>query len=68
MVSAAPGVKAINNGWVYTVIAGVLNILVIYDGFAGPAFARVGQPKGQGTAESVATPDQPRPQQEAVAL
>ncbi len=25
--------------WVYTVIAGVLNILVIYDAFAGPAFA-----------------------------
>ena len=24
--------------WVYTVIAGVLNILVIYDAFAGPAF------------------------------
>lgn len=26
-------------GWVYTVIAGVLNILVIYDAVAGPAFA-----------------------------
>lgn len=25
-------------GWVYTVIAGVLNILVIYDALAGPAF------------------------------
>jgi hypothetical protein len=25
-------------GWIYTVIAGVLNILVIYDAFAGPAF------------------------------
>jgi hypothetical protein len=24
-------------GWVYTVIAGVLNVLVIYDAFAGPA-------------------------------
>jgi hypothetical protein len=24
--------------WVYTVIAGVLNLLVIYDAFAGPAF------------------------------
>ena len=23
-------------GWVYTVIAGVLNVLVIYDAFAGP--------------------------------
>jgi hypothetical protein len=26
-------------GWTYTVIAGVLNILVIYDALAGPAFA-----------------------------
>jgi hypothetical protein len=25
-------------GWVYTVIAGVLNVLVIYDALAGPAF------------------------------
>jgi hypothetical protein len=25
-------------GWVYTVIAGVLNIMVIYDAYAGPAF------------------------------
>jgi hypothetical protein len=25
-------------GWMYTVIAGALNILVIYDAFAGPAF------------------------------
>jgi hypothetical protein len=24
-------------GWVYTVIAGVLNIMVIYDALAGPA-------------------------------
>lgn len=28
-------------GWVYTVIAGVLNILVIYDALAGPAFREV---------------------------
>ena len=28
-------------GWVCTVIAGVLNILVIYDAFAGPAFRAV---------------------------
>jgi hypothetical protein len=26
-------------GWVYTVIAGILNILVIYDALVGPAFA-----------------------------
>jgi hypothetical protein len=28
-------------GWVYTVIAGVLNILVIYDAIAGPAFREI---------------------------
>jgi hypothetical protein len=31
--------KSWDLGWVYTVIAGVLNILVIYDAFAGAAFA-----------------------------
>ncbi len=31
--------------WVYTVIAGVLNILVIYDAFAGPAYALQGAAK-----------------------
>ena len=32
------GDKLLELGWVYTVIAGVLNIMVIYDAFAGPAF------------------------------
>ncbi len=32
------GDKVMDLGWVYTVIAGVLNILVIYDALAGPAF------------------------------
>jgi len=32
------GDKLTELGWVYTVIAGVLNIMVIYDAFAGPAF------------------------------
>lgn len=32
--------KRMDLGWVYTVIAGVLNIMVIYDAFAGPAFLR----------------------------
>jgi hypothetical protein len=32
------GDKRWDLGWIYTVIAGVLNILVIYDAFAGPAF------------------------------
>jgi hypothetical protein len=32
------GDNFIDLGWVYTVIAGVLNIMVIYDALAGPAF------------------------------
>jgi hypothetical protein len=32
------GSKLMELGWVYTVIAGVLNIMVIYDALAGPAF------------------------------
>lgn len=46
-------VNAVHNGsdkrlelaWVYTVIAGVLNILVIYDAVAGPAFGSLGGKK-----------------------
>ena len=34
------GDKTWDLGWVYTVIAGVLNVLVIYDAVAGPAFGR----------------------------
>lgn len=32
------GDKLLELGWVFTVIAGVLNVLVIYDALAGPAF------------------------------
>lgn len=32
------GDKTWDLAWVYTVIAGVLNIMIIYDAFAGPAF------------------------------
>lgn len=32
------GSKRWDLGWVYTVIAGILNLLVIYDAFAGPMF------------------------------
>jgi hypothetical protein len=32
------GDKSWDLGWVFTVIAGALNIMVIYDAFAGPAF------------------------------
>src|SRR5262249_7150283 len=35
------GDKTWDLGWVYTVIAGVLNVLVIYDAVAGPAFGRL---------------------------
>ena len=38
------GDKTWDLGWVYTVIAGVLNILVIYDAFAGPAFGAAPKP------------------------
>ena len=41
-------------GWVYTVIAGVLNVLVIYDAFAGPAFVTAAAPKTEAFAEGVA--------------
>jgi small-conductance mechanosensitive channel len=39
----ANGDKTWDLAWVYTVIAGVLNILVIYDAFAGPTFHREGR-------------------------
>jgi hypothetical protein len=41
------GDKRLELAWVYTVIAGVLNILVIYDAIAGPAF--VAPPAGPPT-------------------
>jgi TM2 domain-containing membrane protein YozV len=44
------GDKLIELGWVYTVIAGVLNIMVIYDAFAGPAFLAHAAPKKEGNA------------------
>jgi hypothetical protein len=50
--------KSWDLGWVYTVIAGVLNILVIYDAIAGPAFrevkTRITQPPAT-PAEATAT-------------
>ena len=45
------GDKTMDLGWVYTVIAGVLNIMVIYDAVAGPMFlARKTGPARKGTA------------------
>ena len=45
------GDKTWDLGWVYTVIAGVLNVLVIYDALAGPAFRETkGSPQPEGPA------------------
>jgi hypothetical protein len=52
--------KKIELGWMYTVIAGVLNILVIYDALAGPAFAA-------GAAKGPAAP-KPEEKEEPVAV
>jgi hypothetical protein len=64
----APSIQEINDlqrnsnktwdlGWVYTVIAGVLNLLVIYDAIAGPAFREVPAPaEGKKKTEEVAKP------------
>jgi len=43
----ASGDKHMELGWVYTVIAGVLNIMVIYDACAGPAFLLTQEPSPQ---------------------
>src|SRR5262249_44209849 len=37
-------------GWVYTVIAGMLNILVIYDAYAGPMIIPLARPTSKETA------------------
>jgi hypothetical protein len=42
------GDKTWDLGWVYTVIAGVLNVLVIYDALAGPAFRETKAPQPTG--------------------
>jgi hypothetical protein len=42
------GDKTWDLGWVFTVVAGVLNVLVMYDALAGPAFI----PKPQSSTES----------------
>jgi hypothetical protein len=39
-------------GWVYTLIAGVLNVLVIYDALAGPAFRETKAAPKEGTPPS----------------
>jgi hypothetical protein len=42
--------KILDVAWVYTVVAGVLNILVIYDAFAGPAYGSGAADKKNGPA------------------
>jgi hypothetical protein len=46
--------KSWDLGWVYTVIAGVLNILVIYDAFAGAAFAEAERAESRTTEAAAA--------------
>jgi hypothetical protein len=41
-------------GWVYTVIAGMLNILVIYDAYAGPLVFAAPRPTSKELATSQA--------------
>jgi hypothetical protein len=50
-------------GWVYTVIAGVLNLLVIYDAFAGAMFR---DPPHGSESHRAANADRPRPPVEQV--
>jgi hypothetical protein len=37
-------------GWVYTVVAGMLNILVMYDAYAGPIFFPLPKPAAKESA------------------
>jgi hypothetical protein len=55
-------------GWMYTVIAGVLNILVIYDAFAGPAFGAAGARKPSPEASKEAAPAAEQKKEEAAAV
>jgi hypothetical protein len=54
------GNKRWDLGWVYTVIAGVLNLLVIYDALAGPLFREYPKAEGQ-PGESPAAAAGPEP-------
>jgi hypothetical protein len=42
------GDKTWDLGWVFTVIAGALNVMVIYDAFAGPAYVISDEVEGEG--------------------
>jgi hypothetical protein len=60
------GSKTMDLGWVFTVIAGVLNIMVIYDAFAGPAVPRA-QPSPVAQVETPVAETPPDVQQPAAA-
>jgi hypothetical protein len=61
------GSKTMDLGWVFTVIAGVLNIMVIYDAFAGPAVPRASlQPVSQKETPAEKEPEtEPTPARDA---
>ena len=48
-------------GWVYTVIAGVLNLLVIYDALAGPMFREPPKWMKEESREDARRPSAPPP-------
>jgi hypothetical protein len=50
------GDKTRDLGWVLTVIAGVLNIMVMYDAVAGPAFRATQNPSKEADAHAAAAP------------
>jgi hypothetical protein len=56
------GSKRWDLGWVYTVIAGVLNLLVIYDALAGPMFRDPPRwMEEEGAEEGASPPSAPKP-------
>jgi hypothetical protein len=61
------GNKRWDLGWVYTVIAGVLNLLVIYDAFAGPMFRDPPPGKKDDEDEAKVPQDNPLPAKSAAA-
>lgn len=54
------GNKRWDLGWVYTLIAGVLNLLVIYDALAGPAVKDDEEVKGEKPPDPNAKPEGPK--------
>lgn len=61
------GSKRWDLGWVYTVIAGVLNLLVIYDALAGPMFRDPPKESEFEGAAGETTPREPTPARQPAA-